>query len=484
MQEYKCKICKNYKGNKNGFATHLRLKHDLHFREYELVYIEGKCAPVCAAEGCSNKPNYSKSKKDFNDYCPDHANLARSSWSKKNKDKLFGGNIGWKKGLTKEDHAGIKSQSEKISGENNPWHKLTEDEKQAAIDKARTSRRIDESEYQRRIESSKQELKQLVLTPYKDYTKRGDYVDIECLECNKTFKRTFGNLLQYKGGCPHCNHFYGSSQVERELAEFVKTLDPKIITNTRKIIAPQELDIYSEKYKIAVEFNGLYWHSELYKDKGYHREKTDVCVGNSIRLIHVWEDDWRDKQDIVKSMLRYAFGKVENRIYARKCQIRALTVPQRRRFMASNHLRGDVPSHSAYGLFYNGELTSAISLRKPLQHKDSIEIARFATKLNTSVAGGFTKLLKHAEDVLKSDYDRIITYIDLDHGHFENNVYSNNGFQYVKDTNLDYSYTDGLVREHRLKYKANSGLSELEVASSAGVFRIYGTGNKLYEKPI
>ena len=54
----------------------------------------------------------------------------------------------------------------------------------------------------------------------------------------------------------------------------------------------------------------------------------------------------------------------------------------------------------------------------------------------------------------------------------------------MKDTNLDYFYTDGLIREHRLKYRANKDFPEAEIAAKAGVFKIYGTGNKLYERYI
>lgn len=74
---------------------------------------------------------------------------------------------------------------------------------------------------------------------------------------------------------------------------------------TRQIIPPYELDLYSPEYKIAIEYNGDYWHSEKFRDKEYHEMKTKLCEQKGIKLIHIWEHDWMDlnsRQDIINHL--------------------------------------------------------------------------------------------------------------------------------------------------------------------------------------
>ena len=42
-----------------------------------------------------------------------------------------------------------------------------------------------------------------------------------------------------------------------------------------------EKDVYIPDY-LALEFNGLYWHSEFGKDKNYHLNKTLLCKEQDI----------------------------------------------------------------------------------------------------------------------------------------------------------------------------------------------------------
>jgi len=71
-------------------------------------------------------------------------------------------------------------------------------------------------------------------------------------------------------------------------------------SNNRSVLNCLELDIYLPEYNVAIEFNGLYWHSELYKEKDYHLNKTLECKKKGVDLLHIFEDDWVFKQDIIK----------------------------------------------------------------------------------------------------------------------------------------------------------------------------------------
>lgn len=116
----------------------------------------------------------------------------------------------------------------------------------------------------------------------------------------------------YRGSrCPKCNH-NGKSQLEKKLLESIKKAFPSlhIIENEFGIIrSPRnfamELDIYILDINLAIEFNGVYWHSDKMINKktdGYfktatekHNYKTNECKKKNIELIHIFEEDYRDK---------------------------------------------------------------------------------------------------------------------------------------------------------------------------------------------
>ena len=131
---------------------------------------------------------------------------------------------------------------------------------------------------------------------------------------------------------------YATSNEEKDLLNFIKDLTTeKIISNDKSIINPYELDIYIPSKNLAFEFDGIYYHSNQFKDKMYHYNKTKLCEEKGIRLIHVFEDDWRFKQNIVKSMIKSSLGIYNRKIFARKCEIKNISITEYRNFMNENH---------------------------------------------------------------------------------------------------------------------------------------------------
>ena len=202
--------------------------------------------------------------------------------------------------------------------------------------------------------------------------------------------------------CTICNPIdTNSSQSENKVLRFIEGLDVYSEKGTRKIIPPLELDIYIPSHNVAIEFDGLYWHSELHKPSNYHLNKTELCEKQGIQLIHIFEDEWLYKQDIVKSRLKNILGLTHNKIYARKCLIREISAKESKEFLIDNHIQGNVNSSIKLGLYYNDELVSIMTfggLRKSMGSKSkegSYELLRFCNKLDTTVIGGANKLLKH-----------------------------------------------------------------------------------------
>ena len=140
-------------------------------------------------------------------------------------------------------------------------------------------------------------------------------------------------------------------------------VDNKIL-NTRRVIPPVELDVYIPEKKIAIEYNGLYWHSEKFKTKTYHYDKWLACKNQGVQLIQIWEDDWYYKKDIVKSIILTKINKFEDKIFARKCVIKIVNYNEKFIFLNNNHLQGNSSSSINIGLYYNNELVSLMTFGK------------------------------------------------------------------------------------------------------------------------
>ena len=293
-------------------------------------------------------------------------------------------------------------------------------------------------------------------------------------------------------GCPKCG--INLSRPEQKLYEYINEIIPTdVIQDSKDIIPPYELDIYVPDKKIAIEFDGLFWHNEIKKpDKSYHLNKTNKCNENGIRLIHIFEDEWQYKSDIVKSRLRNIFGISENKIYARKCVIREVDYRTSKSFLNKNHIQGNCVSSIRYGLYYNNELVSIMTFGKQRKNmgrnseENCYELLRFCNVLDTIVVGGASKLLKHFIKVHKPFL--ITSYCDKRWSNGE--LYETLGFKYVKDTRPSYFYIINGKRENRFnyrkdvlikKYNCPKDMSEHDFMLSKKKYRIYDCGNKLYE---
>jgi len=291
--------------------------------------------------------------------------------------------------------------------------------------------------------------------------------------------------------CPFC--YSTPSKLEMSLFKYVYDLllenKYTCINKTKSLIPPYEIDIFIPELNIGFEYNGTYWHSILNKeDKNYHKDKTELALSKGIKLYHIWE---HDNEEIVKSIICGVLNKTENKISARKCEVREVKTKDRREFFDGNHLHGDVGAKSALGLYYDNELISCISFRK---HKEGIEIARFASKLHCSIRGGFSKLLKHSISKLRElGYSKIITYCDRDWTpDYKDSVYYKNGFNFVGDSGCILRYYDSInnrtyPRETFQKHKLKGLFEDYnfdnvdEFLQGKRIYGFYNSGNWKFE---
>lgn len=290
-------------------------------------------------------------------------------------------------------------------------------------------------------------------------------------------------------GCPSCASG-GPSTPELEILAFVTSIDPEAEGSNRTVIAPQELDIYSEKHKLAIEFHGLYFHSDKFRSPKYHSEKLQKCREVGVDLIQVFEDEWADpvKRGIVKSIIASRMGEYKNRIAARKTVRKPITAAEARRFLSDNHLQGFAAADKYEGLEYEGEMVCVMLLTPPrsaltkAKNEYDLELVRFATKLGWQVQGGFTKLLHPHKD------KRIVTYCDK--RVFNAKGYEACGFRRIRENAPEYYYVRGAKRYSRhgfqrknlpakLKY-FDPALTERENMARNRYHRIYGCGTTTF----
>lgn len=338
---------------------------------------------------------------------------------------------------------------------------------------------------------------------------------LELLEDYKGVKDKKGNIIYYKFkhlltsnefvdhiACGRLPIYHDPKLVnrislaEQEISQFIEdNYQGNILTNNRHIIKGLEIDIFLPDLMLAIEFNGLKWHSENNgKDKTYHLYKTEECLKKNINLIHIFEDEWKYKQKIIKSKILNLLGKTPNKIYARKCEIKEVTPINANLFLNANHIQGEDKSKIRLGLYYEDKLVALITLgnyRKitGLQYvKDEYELIRYCSLLDTNVVGGFSKLFKAF--IKTYNPNKVISYADRRFS--QGKLYENNNFSFTKNTPPNYWYMKWYNhREHRFKYRKselskllntfNPNISEWENMKLNNYDRIWDCGSKKYE---
>lgn len=285
----------------------------------------------------------------------------------------------------------------------------------------------------------------------------------------------------------------GCSAMEKELYEFIsKTCGGAYNrqAENRSVIGTREIDIVVPKLRIGFEFDGLYWHSDAVgKTKSYHLEKTKLCEKAGWRLIHVFEDEWLEKRDIVKARIRHITGSVKYRIYARKCEVKEIPARLKNRFLDKYHMQGGDRAAVSYGLFYRNRLAAVMTFCKArFDKKREWELSRYASVANFNVIGGAGKLLKHFERTRSPK--SLVTYADRRWS--AGGLYFKLGFEHSHDSAPNYFYVKAQRRYSRMRFqkhmlagkleKFDQSKSEYRNMKNNGYDRIYDCGNMVFVK--
>ena len=309
---------------------------------------------------------------------------------------------------------------------------------------------------------------------------------------SKTCKNKLRGCIEKMYENPDWNRF--TSTYETKLQNFLTENNIIFETHNRSLLKPQELDIYIPTKQCAIEFNGNQFHTEWAggKTRQYHLNKTKLCKQKGIKLIHIFEDEFRNSKEIIFNKIAHILGLQQTlpKIYGRKCFIKEIDKTSAELFLTKYHVQGFDPSTVHYGAFYRDELIAVMSFLISKKEGAEWELTRFASNYNYICCGVGGKLFKHFikecnPNSVKSFADRRWTVDE------ENNVYIQLGFKFDGYIPPDYKYYNAKIDKYKRFHKfgfrkqillkkypdiLNENMTETEMAKELGYDRIWDCG--------
>lgn len=467
----KCKLCgEDCEYTPTALSFHLKKVHGISKEEYILTHLMDGKQDSCKC-GCGT-PTKIKS------YFFPHTTEYVSGHNRSTLGYKFSENSKAKM----KAKAVARAEQFKANGERMPWHSKDALEKRGV------------NFHKKSIGSKELRYGVTVLS------ETGCKIEFSCNRCKSTYSQYHSAYFT----CLKCNP-PKKSKMQLEVYDYIKrelNMVDATMDHRKTFSGNMEIDIFIPSKSIGIEFDGLYYHSEVAggKPKTYHKWKTDECDSRGIRLIHIFEDEWRDHREIVKSKIHRLLGcptGVE-RIYARKCEARLINWNDAKKFLDENHIQGAVPSAVLLGLFFNNSLVSVATFGKPsiVRGKKSLldtewELVRMATDIKKNVIGAAGKLV--AFFIKTHNPTKIVSYADRRFTSKHNNVYASIGFTLVSDGQPNYYYmNDYKNRMHRFNFTksklvesgADPSKSEWQIMKELGYDRIWDCGHLKYEMVI
>jgi hypothetical protein len=224
------------------------------------------------------------------------------------------------------------------------------------------------------------------------------YYTFRCNKCGAIFKDDFHSGLPICRNChPTLN---GSSSQEEDIYKFITSVyTGTVIRHDRNVLNGKELDFYFPDLKVAIEYNGTYWHGyrkdttlSLAEFKRKIEEKRLICESKDIRLITIDEADYVDRPDVFNRFIQDAICP-RKRIFARNCIIKEIDTDTARKFCEYYHVNGFKGGYKKLGLFYNDELLTVAIFGKHPKYEN--ECIRLTYKTGYDVIGGWAKIVRH-----------------------------------------------------------------------------------------
>lgn len=314
-------------------------------------------------------------------------------------------------------------------------------------------------------------------------------------DCNKCVERTYLSRNQIyndrkRNGSEMCTkllpigHQNQGTTIELFIRKILDNHNIHYQTNVRNIVSPKEIDIFCPTHNIAIECNGIYWHSM--KPSNYHKDKFNDCKAQGIQLLTVWEDWVANKPAITESLVLSKFGIYKERIGARKCGVVEVSSKKAQQFFEDNHIQGKCKSRVRVGLEYAGKLVAimAFNNRSKLSggpESDGWELIRFCSLLNMQVVGGAERLLKHFISQYKPSKIVSFSSNDISTGQLYKRLnfeeYSSSlAYWYIQQGSLKRYHRTSFCKTRLREMGFDITRTEREIMESLPYWRIYDSG--------
>jgi hypothetical protein len=318
-----------------------------------------------------------------------------------------------------------------------------------------------------------------------EYISFNHKVNIECRKHGQ-FSQLPGHHIYFGNGCPICARLSTISSQQSSIADWLTSIGEVVEVSNRSALGGLEIDVFIPNRSIGIEYHGLYWHShdsrETSAQRYRHHFKQTLAERAGVRLLQLYEDEWRDSRSIVESMILSRLGR-NKVIGARKCDVQQ--VDELNSFFSTNHLQGERYAPHNFSLVFDGETVAGLSLAS---HKNGgYELMRFASIVGVNVVGGLSRLITHVRRALGNQ--RLFTYVDRRYG--VPLSYQAAGFKLLRITPPGYRYVrNGLTfsrtsfQKHKLAAKLpvfDASQTEFENMVNNGYRRIWDAGHYCLE---
>jgi len=339
-----------------------------------------------------------------------------------------------------------------------------------------------------------------LLTPFENYygirQKDAHEYIFKCNTCDEIIPKSFIHSAGIN--CYKCNPRIPSwvSKEEQKVYDFVTSLGVIGYQSDKRLINPFEIDMVFPEEKLAIEYCGLYWHSELSsgKKRSYHITKHNKMKELGYQLVTIFSDEWLYQQDIVHSRLKHMFNKNQSiPLYAKNLLVHDISREDAKIFLETFHLQGYAEASTKLGLYDKDKLVAVMTFslersgynKKSTSDNPTHELIRYATN-GDRIVGGAGKLLQHF--IRKVQPNRIVT--SADRRWSDGNLYRTLGFKEISISEPNCWYVENYkFRSNRYNHMPymlidlgfSEELSGWENMQVAGYDRIHDCGNINFE---
>lgn len=289
-------------------------------------------------------------------------------------------------------------------------------------------------------------------------------------------------------GCPRCSNLISKPSVE--IKDYIESLGLGTKQEHRFPDTRKAVDIIVPSLRLAVEYNGNYWHTTEYVESRYHKLKTNLARDNGYRMLHIWSHEWLERRSAVENLLRHACGKQTHSYSSKTAEVVTPSTEEARLFLNTNHLQGAPVKGSYLGLMQEGELCSIVCFNHntttlgQMSNVAHVEVTRFSTTMNE--CGGLEKLL---QEYLATHPETLTVVSYSDERISDGQTYFKAGFVKMHTTKPSYQYLEknAVSPRHKSNYQKSKlinrfgeefckGKTEREITEQNQIYRIYDCG--------